>query len=104
MQSHSYWAYREAGAFCDEHDPDYPERRNRCTCGAFLPAKPTYEGGPIKRATPIIEWRLPEGADPEDPYDWEEIITGVDEWEDWEDASTDCKRCHRLWTEQELWN
>ena len=48
MQSGSYWAYRDAGAFCEEYDPDEPERRTRCICGAFLTAKPTFEGGVFK--------------------------------------------------------
>jgi hypothetical protein len=47
----------------EEPDWDEPERRTHCTCGAFLPKKPTFEGD-VR-----MEWR---------DYGYENLETG--EW------------------------
>jgi hypothetical protein len=105
MNSASYWAYRDAGAYPDEYDPpEERERRTRCTCGAFLPSRPTCEGGPDVRQWPVTEWRRKEGHTGDEPEEFEEAITGFENVEvDWYEPSTDCRKCKRIWTETELW-
>jgi hypothetical protein len=92
--SGSMAAYRAAGAFNDEYDPpDEPERRTRCSCGAFLPSTPTWEGGVFKEPRDY-------GYERPDTREWVPDVVDVEEYYE---PTTKCKRCGRDWTEGELW-
>lgn len=94
MSSESMSSYRSAGAYGDDYDPDEnPERRVHCSCGAFLPKKPTFEGGKME-----VE------------RDYGEFNPWTDEWGpcvqrdvEWLEPTTDCRKCGRIWSEAELW-
>lgn len=94
MQSGSYWAYREAGAFCEEPDEDWPaERRDRCTCGAFLRKKPNFEGG-------LVTEQRDYGDEHPETGEWmPDVVTE----RVWYEPETACGRCGKIWTEAELW-
>lgn len=86
-------AYREAAELADYGPPEERERRTRCpACNAFIPREPTFEGG----------WMEVDRDYGHDSFDggW---VPQVDRVREWYDPTTDCKRCGRIWLEDELW-
>lgn len=106
MFNGSYWAYREAAPLemFGEPDGDEPERRTRCTCGAFLPKSWTHPEEVYRRSYPLTEWRLIPGCAGDDPNDYEEVVVGEEPGPVERDGPwTVCGRCGKSWEEGDLW-
>jgi len=92
MSLESAAAFRDAAELPD-WEPDERERLTHCPkCGAFLPSKPTFEGG-------IIAVDRDYGYDSPDGR-WIPCIETVEEVYE---PNTDCGKCGTIYTEMDLW-